>query len=682
MSALDATVPAVAAMELPSGGPSDRATAGPSAASVPAADAPDRSADPLSAAREAVRAALRPLLAECGGIPRVELRGQLIRPLAAHASAVALGCAGDARVGFGALAVQLAHEASLVHDDIVDGAATRRGEPTLAATRGIGAALVAGDHLLAWAYRLAARTGSVRYAELFAEAVERTIAGEIAQGRAIGRVLSAGEYEAIALDKAGALLGCALAVAPAVRGRRGELRVVYDLGRALGLLYQRLDDLLDYCPLTDTGKPPLGDYAQRRWTWVLEEVPGAAFGCTADEITAALHTPGAHGTPLLRLLARLDAGFDTFQRARAAFLPGDTLLGALAEDWRARAHAAVRREREARAPKPALSGRREVSRRIRERVPRGDELAGYFARNSRSFSFAARFFPPRAAHTVARVYAYCRVTDDLVDHADGEEPAALEAVLDEWVELSRLAWQGRATGIELLDRVMGETAHASVPFTYAAELAEGMRMDLRRETYPTAAALRVYTHRVAGVVGMWLTELFGVRDAATLRRAGALGHAMQLTNILRDVGEDGRAGRVYLPAELMERHGITPASLLALCRGRGRIPIPIPYMQLLDELMREADESYARAFEAIPRLPVFFQRPVAVAAHVYRGIHRAIRRNGYDNLHRRARTTAPEKAVLAARALWELRAARRRMEVLPLADSAPMSLAAGGGALP
>ncbi|HET7231050.1 MAG TPA: polyprenyl synthetase family protein, partial [Longimicrobium sp.] len=232
----------------------------PGAASPAGASPAGASADVLGAAREQVRAALLPLLAGCGGVPPVDLRGQLIRPLTSHAAALALGCGGDARAGYGALAVQLAHEASLVHDDIVDGAATRRGEPTLAVAKGVGAALVAGDHLLSWAYRLAARTGSLAYAELFAEAVERTIAGEIAQGRATGRILDPDEYERIALDKAGALLGCALAAAPAVRGR-DDVRAFYDLGRSLGLLYQRLDDLLDYCPLTETGKPPLGDYA-------------------------------------------------------------------------------------------------------------------------------------------------------------------------------------------------------------------------------------------------------------------------------------------------------------------------------------------------------------------------------------------------------------------------------------
>ena len=649
---------------------------------VAAAEGDAPAVETLDAARVRVRQSLAALVEarRADGMPRIEVRGQLIRPLAAYAAAGAASHAEWPRVWSAALAVQLAHEASLVHDDIVDGAGTRRGEPTLAARAGVGAALVAGDHLLAWAYRMAARTGSLAFAGLFAEAVERTIAGETAQGRTLGRALTADEYERIARDKAGALLGCALAAPACIAGRasaagEADVRDLYELGRTLGLLYQRLDDLLDYCPRTETGKPPLGDHAQRRWTWVMEALPPAVFGAPADDALAALHAPDARGeTPVRRLLARLEAEFAAFDARRAALLPGDTLVAQLAAGWLRRAREAVRREQSAdaarprilgmmggeeRGPSPSLS-RLEVSRRIRARVPAPREWRGYMAHHARSFSFAARFFPADAAERVARVYAYCRVTDDLVDRAEGDDEAALDAVLTEWAALSRRAYDGGATGMELLDRAMGEMASAGVPFACAAELVEGMRMDLRRESYPTMAALRLYTYRVASVVGLWLTELFGVHDAATLRHAAALGHAMQLTNILRDVGEDARAGRLYLPADLLRRHGVAPNALA----------VTPAYAALLEEMMRAAEAEYAQAFAAIPRLPAFARRPVAVAAHVYRGIHAAIRRNGYDNLRLRARTTAPEKVLLAARALLDLRAARRasrfEMRVDPL----------------
>src|SRR6185369_11228593 len=108
--------------------------------------------------------------------------------------------------------------------------------------------------------------------------------------------------------------------------------------------------------------------------------------------------------------------------------------------------------------------------------------------------------------------------------------------------------------------------------------------------------------------------------------------------------------------------------------ARGASPVTPAYAALLEALMREAEADYALALAAVPRLPEYFQRPVTVAAWVYRGIHGAIRHNGYDNLRLRARTGAAEKAVLAARALWELHRARsseRRCDTT-------LSLAPGG----
>src|SRR5690606_31761987 len=208
---------------------------------APPADLPPDQAslrDLLTLARAGLHGAS--MRAEACGMPGFEPRGQLIRPLAALAAVPDCHATPD---GFwdGALAVQLAHEASLVHDDIVDGADTRRGEATLVARRGTACALLRGDHLLTAAYCAAARTGSIEFAALFARAVERTVAGEVTQGRATGAVLTRAEYEEVALGKAGELLGCALAIAPVLL-KRGDAGAVFDIGCRLGLLYQMVDD--------------------------------------------------------------------------------------------------------------------------------------------------------------------------------------------------------------------------------------------------------------------------------------------------------------------------------------------------------------------------------------------------------------------------------------------------------
>jgi phytoene synthase len=281
-----------------------------------------------------------------------------------------------------------------------------------------------------------------------------------------------------------------------------------------------------------------------------------------------------------------------------------------------------------------------------------DRLA-YFGRHAASFRFAARLFPRDALHKVAGVYAFCRFTDDLVDEAPEEDPIHLETRLTEWLTLARRAYDGAATGSPLLDDVMGDMRRAGVDFEYVEELVEGVRMDLAPREYGSMEELRTYSYRVASVVGGWLTELFGVRDPWVLERAYALGHAMQLTNILRDVGEDLRRGRLYLPEDTMLRHGVDRVLLEAVSVNPG--PTSPGYRALLEELMSRAEEDYERAFQGIPFLPSFFRGPVAVAASVYRGIHGEIRRNAYDNLNRRARTSFFRKIILATRGLWKLR---------------------------
>ncbi len=171
-------------------------------------------------------------------------------------------------------------------------------------------------------------------------------------------------------------------------------------------------------------------------------------------------------------------------------------------------------------------------------------------------------------------------------------------------------------------------------------------MDLTPDPYPDWERLEEYTFGVAGAVGGWMTQLLGLHDPELLECAHALGHAMQLTNILRDVGEDLARGRVYLPLELLEAHGLEPGDLRAI-RERGR-----PGARCLPPRPGRADGPRRRVVR--PRLaghpppPPWFRRPVAVAAEAYRGIHREVRRNDYDNLRRRAHTSLPAKLALGA----------------------------------
>lgn len=283
-------------------------------------------------------------------------------------------------------------------------------------------------------------------------------------------------------------------------------------------------------------------------------------------------------------------------------------------------------------------------------LPGPEAWTAYFGRHARTFRMAARLFPAEHARRVAGVYAYCRFTDDLVDDAPAAlDPAALRHRLEAWRELSRRAFERGDTGVRLLDEVLGDAARSGVDWSYPEALLDGVAMDLEGTDYATWEELDRYTFAVAGSVGGWLCQLFAVREPEMLERAHALGHAMQLTNILRDVGEDLERGRVYLPLDLLEAHGFSAPALAWARAGRG--PLPLSYGRAMEELIARAEERYEEAWPGIATLPSWFRRPVAAAAAAYRGIHREVRANGYDNLRMRAHTSVARKLGLSAAGL-------------------------------
>jgi 15-cis-phytoene synthase len=562
--------------------------------------------------------------------------GQLLR---ARFGLSAAGRKRAARLGdplhLALLAVQLAHEASLLHDDVVDGADTRRNRPTLVKARGVGAALLAGDLLLARAYLAAARTGSLPFAQRFARAVEATIAGEWAQGAAAGTRLDDPHAREIARAKSGELFGCALSAAACLQGAP-DVEEVADLGRDVGLLYQRVDDLLDFCPGAGTGKPPLADLSRGLWTWPRAFLPDGAP-------PAALFREGPRGIPARAALADIRADGARLLRRLRTELPGGEEVRAHVRRWLTSARDAVEHEISAARPAPLPAVRP---------VTDPEEI---FSRHGRTFHFASRLMPSGIRDPVSRVYAFCRVVDDAVDRAPDQSIAA--GTLDTLHREALRGYEGEGAPGSPFHRAMEDMREAAVPFSLVEELFEGVRMDLRPRRYDDGAELRVYTHRVAGTVGLWMAGLAGVRDPWALDRAEELGHAMQLTNIVRDVGADLALGRVYLPRDLMERHGLSEEVLQAVADGEA--PVPPPYAAALEELMGWADAGYGAAFQAIPHLPRGYRRAVAVAARVYQGIHREIRRNGYDTLSLRAHTGTLRKLHLAGSGLAALHRAER-----------------------
>ena len=363
-------------------------------------------------------------------------------------------------------------------------------------------------------------------------------------------------------------------------------------------------------------------------------IENAALRARVQHLYGTLVDALAGRSPVV--IARIESELDLLARELARDVGVGRPIHATLETWRemARAHLRVTEPRSSTLSPAGPSSR----------PPERGGWMSFFARNSSSFRFAASFMPQRDQARIAGVYAWCRFTDDLVDRfADGDS----ESRLDEWLAASRAAYNGDATGVDLLDDVMTVTRERGVPFYYAAELIAGMRMDLRHRVYADDIELSLYTWRAAGTVGRWLAESHGVRDPWSLERAAALGQAMQLTNIVRDVGEDLARGRLYIPLARLEEHGLTPMALMTSLRS-GSLPSH-GWQELLEGMMAEADRHYEFAWPGLERLPNPFRRAATVSAAVYRGIHDAIRRNGYDVLHRRAVTTTQEKTRIAAR---------------------------------
>ena len=288
-----------------------------------------------------------------------------------------------------------------------------------------------------------------------------------------------------------------------------------------------------------------------------------------------------------------------------------------------------------------------------------DGLKAFFSSHSRSFSFAARFFSSDQYQLVTRLYAFCRTTDDIPDTIalrDGSQRA--EEELNAWEERVYLSYQGIPSGIEWLDELMNRSNQAGVPFDLIQDLIVGVRTDLRSVEIKTVEELDRYCYCVASVVGIWLCYLFGVRDREILERASAMGRAMQVTNILRDVGEDLQMDRLYLPTELMGAYGVSKNDLQRMASGE--VPISEEYQSLLEDLMERAEADYQYAFRGLSAIPPSFARAAAVASEVYKGIHRSLRRNQYDNFKRRAYTRWYEKVFMAMRALRRLKLVQNR----------------------
>ncbi|MCP9495697.1 MAG: phytoene/squalene synthase family protein [Pyrinomonadaceae bacterium MAG19_C2-C3] len=272
--------------------------------------------------------------------------------------------------------------------------------------------------------------------------------------------------------------------------------------------------------------------------------------------------------------------------------------------------------------------------------------------HAKSFYFSAQFLPRHKRDAIYAVYALCRHVDDAVDElSEPTETAGCRAVAHWQAELNRV-YANEPAVLDDVSPVMRAwrdmLSRYPIPQNLPLELMRGVLMDTHINRYATWEDLKLYCYRVASTVGLMVTEIFGYQKAETLHYAEALGYAMQLTNILRDIGEDARLGRIYLPQEDMRDFGYTEAALM---HGE----INDAFRRLMKFEIERARTFYRQAEQGIPLLDRDARFTVLLAARLYSRILERIEAADYDVFAHRAHTTFAGKLRSVPRIWHEAR---------------------------
>ena len=258
-------------------------------------------------------------------------------------------------------------------------------------------------------------------------------------------------------------------------------------------------------------------------------------------------------------------------------------------------------------------------------------------KGSHSFYAASKVLPKKIRDSAIVLYSFCRIVDDSIDETTSKDKA-----LKELFKRLDAVYEERP-GDNPSDRCFSILVKFyEMPKQLPLALLEGMDWDTREKEYKTLSELRAYCARVASTVGVMMCVLMRVRDKDILARACDLGVAMQLTNIVRDIGEDARNGRLYIPLDWMAKYGLDRRQFLknpATSKELG---------QIAKKLLEEARRLYKRSESGLFGLPTSCQPGIYAARYIYEGIGKHIEAVQYDSINRRAKTSRGEKITLLA----------------------------------
>lgn len=268
------------------------------------------------------------------------------------------------------------------------------------------------------------------------------------------------------------------------------------------------------------------------------------------------------------------------------------------------------------------------------------------ARSGSSFYYAFLFLPPERRAAITAFYAFCREVDDVVDDVQDAHVAATK--LAWWRTQVELAFTGQAQH-PVMQALMPHTQHFGIKPDHLLAIIEGCEMDLTQTRYLDFQALQRYCHLVAGIVGEVAARIFGQHMEGTTTYAHQLGLAFQLTNIIRDVGEDARRGRIYLPVSELQQFDVKAHELL-------KTNPPYGYSDRFRALMsfqaQRAHAAYDKAMTLLPAEDRRAQRPGLMMAGIYRSLLREIETDNFQVLHQRTSLTPLRKLWIAWRTNW------------------------------
>ena len=268
------------------------------------------------------------------------------------------------------------------------------------------------------------------------------------------------------------------------------------------------------------------------------------------------------------------------------------------------------------------------------------------ARSGSSFYYAFLFLPPKKRAAITAFYAFCREVDDVVDDA-----------IDLSVAGAKLAWWQKEVTAAFDGSPSHPVTQALIPLAQDFDIdrrhldavIQGCRIDLEQNRFLDFSALENYCHLVAGVVGEVACNIFGHETTDTIQYAHRLGLAMQLTNIIRDVGDDARRGRIYLPISELQQFEVKAHELLLRQSPWGYSD---RFMALMRFQAHRAHQLFDEAFALLPQVDRARQRPGLMMANIYRSLLREIEAGGFQVLHQRTSLTPLRKLWIAARTQW------------------------------